>query len=61
MSSNGHADASAANPRESSLVPGSAAVALVTSPKEIKRLVRELELPFEETSIDWRVTNTNQD
>jgi hypothetical protein len=61
MSSNGHADAGAANPRESSLVPGSAAVALVTSPEEIKRQVRELELPFEATSIDWRVTNTNQD
>src|SRR5579859_4634740 len=60
MSSNGHVEARAANPR-GSLVPGSAAVALVTSPEEIKRLVRELELPFEATSIDWRVTNTNRD
>lgn len=59
MSSNGHADADAANSLESGLISGSAAAALVTSPEEIKRLVRELELPFEATSIDWRVTNTN--
>jgi hypothetical protein len=45
MSSNGHADAGTANPREGSLIPGSAAVALLTRPEEIKRRVRELELP----------------
>jgi hypothetical protein len=61
MNSNGHADAGSANPQESSLVPDSAVMTPVTSPGEIKRLVRELELPFAATSIEWRVTNTSQD
>jgi hypothetical protein len=61
MSSNGHADAGSANPHESSLVSDSAVMTPVTSPDEINRLVRELELPFAATSIEWRVTNTSQD
>ena len=61
MSSNGYADAGSANPQESSLVPDSAVMTPVTSPDEIKRLVRELELPFAAASIEWRVTNTSQD
>ena len=28
------------------------------SPKKIKQLVSELEVPFDESAIDWRVTNT---
>ena len=61
MSSNGHADAGPTNRPESNLVPGSAAMALVKSPDEIKHLIRELELPFEASMIEWRVTNTSQD
>ena len=61
MSSNGHADAGPANPRESSLVTGSVAMALVRDPDEIKRLVRELESPFEPSIVEWRVTNTSLD
>lgn len=61
MSSNGHADVGPPNPSESSLVTGSVALAVVKSPDEIKRLIRELEIPFEPSIVEWRVTNTSQD
>ena len=61
MSSNGHADAGSANPRDNCPVARSAAMALVTDPDEIKRLIRELEVPFDAAIIEWRVTNTSQD
>lgn len=57
MSSNGHADAGLTNPRESSLATG---MAPVNTPEEMKRLIRELEVPFEPSTIEWRVTNTSQ-
>src|SRR5919109_1346236 len=58
MGSNEHADAIPTNPRESSLVTG---MALLKAPEEIKRLIRELEVPFEPATIEWRVTNTSND
>lgn len=61
MSSSGHADGSAANSPESSLVAGSAATVLIKSPEEIKRLIRELETPFERSVMEWRVMNTSRD
>lgn len=36
-------------------------MALVRDPDEIKRLVRELESPFEPSIVEWRVTNTSLD
>jgi hypothetical protein len=36
-------------------------MALLKAPEEIKRLIRELEVPFEPATIEWRVTNTSQD
>jgi hypothetical protein len=61
MSANGPADTVPAIPRENSLVTGSAAIPLAKSPEEIKRLIQELEIPFEPSIIAWRVTNTSQD
>lgn len=61
MSSNGHAGVGSADPRESGLITGSPATALVRSPEEIKHLVRELETPFEASVIEWRVTNASHD
>lgn len=61
MSSNGHAEAGIADSQQSSLATGCATMALTTSTDEIKRLVRELETPFEASLIEWRVTNTSQD
>src|SRR5919109_2541071 len=58
MGSNEHADAIPTNPRESSLVTE---MALLKTPEEIKRLIRELEVPFEPATIEWRVTNTSHD
>src|SRR5919109_390888 len=58
MGSNEHADAIPTNPRESSLATE---MALLKTPEEIKRLIRELEIPFEASIIEWRVTNTSQD
>ena len=58
MSTNGHADAIPTNPRESSLATG---MALLKTPEEIKRLIQELEVPFEPSTIEWRVTNTSHD
>ncbi len=58
---NGRADpreVSAANP--SSLVPDLQIQPAASRfpPEKIKQLVSELETPFDESSIDWRVTNT---
>jgi hypothetical protein len=36
-------------------------MALLKTPEEIKRLIRELEVPFEPATIEWRVTNTSRD
>ena len=61
MRSNGHASTGPASPGESSLVTRSAATAVVKSPEEITRLAGEIEVPFEASVIEWRVTNTSQD
>ena len=36
-------------------------MALVKSPEEINHLIRELEVPFEASTVEWRVSNTSHD
>jgi hypothetical protein len=61
MSSNGHANGAPVDPYGKGLAMGPPVTLVATNPDQIKHLFRELELPFEASSIEWRVTNTNHD
>src|SRR5215472_15042720 len=59
MSSNGHSPDSLAHSRGA--VATLPSVWPQTSTEDAKRLVAEMEVPFDMSRIEWRVTNTSQD
>lgn len=61
MSSNAHTNGGLAAPHEGGVAMEPATTVVARDPAEIGRLIRELELPFEASSIEWRVTNTSHD
>ena len=61
MSSNEHANGGLPDPHRDELAAAPAAAPIATSPEEMRRLLRELELPFAASSIEWRVVNTSRD
>lgn len=60
MTPNGHANGNFETPHESESAREPRA-RVATNPEDTSHLIRELELPFEASSIEWRVTNTNRD
>ena len=61
MSSNAHTNGGLAVPHQGGVAMGPATTLVARDPGEIGRLIRELELPFEASSIEWKVTNTSHD
>jgi hypothetical protein len=62
MSSNGHETAGLTlPPHDGAIAIGSATTPVARGSEEISRLIRELELPFEASIVEWKVTNTSRD